>query len=356
MLAVFTIASRNHLHRARALLASVAVHLPEASRVLVLADSAGSFFDPGAEPFKVIAGESLGLPDYRRLAFAMDAMTLCCLLKPVAASHLLETGAAKVIYLDSDSLLYARPDALLAALDERPHLLSPHLLSAAHNAAMAVTTMRSGAYNGGLFAVNRSESARQFLAWWRINTTSPQNLRVEWSHDQGWLNHVPALFPEGAILRHPGYNVACWNLHERDVASTQAGFRVNGEPLVMFHFSHFDRHLPRSLTGRLQTSFAAPNATVQALLADYAEKLAASGADTCERWPYQHGLFSDGKRIRAEHRYYFQDRIAARLPADADPFDASLRVPGFRGLTSLYHADHKVTRCLRALRQAMRQT
>lgn len=356
MLAIFTIASRNHLHRARALLASVAEHVPEAARVLVLADSAGSYFEPGAEPFKVISGESLGLRHYRNLAFAMDAMTLCCLLKPVAASHLLDTGASKVIYLDSDSLLYARPDALLAVLDERPHLLSPHLLSAAHNSAMELTTMRSGAYNGGLFAVNNSESARQFLAWWQENTSSPQKMRAEWSHDQGWLNHVPALFPESAILRHPGYNVACWNLHEREVAGNASAARVNGEPLVMFHFSHFDRHLPRSLTGRLQTAFAAPNATVQALLADYAEKLAARGADTCERWPYGYGCFSDGKRICAEHRYYFQDRISAHLPADADPFDAGLRVPGFRGLTSLYHADQKVTRLIRTWRQATRRS
>lgn len=356
MLVIFTIASRNHLHRARALLASVAAHVPEASRALVLADSAESYFDPRAEPFKIIAGESLGLTNYRNLAFAMDAMTLCCLLKPVAASHLIGTGASKVIYLDSDSLLYARPDALLAALDERPHLLSPHLLSAAQNSAMAVTTMRSGAFNGGLFAVNDSEPARRFLAWWQANTSSPQKMRVEWSHDQGWLNHVPALFPEGVILRHPGYNVACWNLHEREVVGNASAARVNGEPLVMFHFSHFDRHLPRALTGRLQTSFAAPNDTVQALLADYAEKLASSGADTCERWPYEYGCFSDGKRIRAEHRYYFQDRIAAHLPAGADPFDANLRVKGFGGLTSLYHADHAATRLIRTWRQAARRS
>jgi glycosyltransferase involved in cell wall biosynthesis len=65
--------------------------------------------------------------------------------------------------------------------------------------------------------------------------------------DQRWIDLVPSLF-EHHILKDPGYNVAYWNLHERDVAWTGDGFVVNGRPLTFFHFSGYDPAKPHLLS------------------------------------------------------------------------------------------------------------
>lgn len=356
MTAVFTVASRHHLHRARALMKSVETHLPGAKRFLFLTDSPDGLFYPEKERFSIIPGAELGVQNYRRLAFALDGISLCCALKPIGAAHLLrEHGAKRLIYLDADTLLLASPESLLAHLENHPIILSPHLLYAAANQRMSLMTMRSGAFNGGLFAVNHSESARQFVDWWGENSLLSGNLRDDWSHDQGWLNHTPTLFPACFIHRDPGYNVAFWNLHEREISVDAAGYRANRERLTMFHFSHFDRRLPYSLTGSLTTAFPPPNDTVRSLLHQYAAELNSAQAGVCEQWKYGFGTFSDGKPIRPVHRRYFQDRVAGTLPPGADPFDAKLSVPTLNGLKSLYRSDHPATRWIRGLRSAIRQ-
>jgi hypothetical protein len=41
------------------------------------------------------------------------------------------------------------------------------------------------------------------------------------------------------VSKHPGFNVAYWNLHERHVEFRDDEWRVNGKwPLVFFHFSN----------------------------------------------------------------------------------------------------------------------
>jgi hypothetical protein len=49
---------------------------------------------------------------------------------------------------------------------------------------------------------------------------------------------VPILFQHVSILRHVGYNMAPWNLHERYLGRVGSGYRVNeSSRLVFFHFS-----------------------------------------------------------------------------------------------------------------------
>lgn len=331
---------------------SVQQHLPEAERWIAIVDSPEPYVQARHECANILGPEEFDFPAYRALSFELDPISLCCAAKPIAAKAIRRRSRArKLVYFDSDTLLLSRPASLLAALDTHPIVLTPHVLFPEHNRPMDFGTMRSGAYNGGVFALDAHPDAARFLDWWEGNSTRSGALTGDFWHDQGWLNHVPALFASVAVLRDPGCNVAFWNMHERDVTFDPASgrFFARGEPLTLVHFSHFNRRLPCSLTGRMKTGCEPPPALLK-LAALYADLLEAAGAAECEKWPYGHGSFSDGKRVTPWHREYFKTQIRDHLPSDANPFDASLRLAGFRGLRSLYRADHPIARVLCKLR------
>jgi hypothetical protein len=55
--------------------------------------------------------------------------------------------------------------------------------------------------------------------------------------DQKWIDLVPAFFDKVCILKHPGCNIAYWNLHERTLSQGKDAILVNNQPLCFFHFS-----------------------------------------------------------------------------------------------------------------------
>jgi len=353
---VFALISCNYLAAVRVLMRSVARHLPDARRVVFLTDGPAGRFDSACEDFEVLNAVVTALPRYRHVAFALSPAELCYALKPFCAKFLLERDSPEtLLFLDADTLLLAPPHEVIAMAKAHGIALSPHLTDPARNVRTALPTMRSGVFNAGIFAVDRRPLASSFLDWWSHQLANPANLSADWMWEQGWLALTPSLFPGYGLLRHPGYNVAFWNLHERDITIAADGtLLANGLPLVLFHFSYFKPNLPDSLTGSLQTNFPAPNACVLRLLSDYAALLRQCGYDECRRWSYGYGTFADGRPITPTHRRYFKERLFADLPETADPFDPSLRVAGYGGLKSLYHADHFVPRTARALRAAQR--
>ena len=105
----------------------------------------------------------------------------------------------------------------------------------------------SGVYNLGFIALGANSSA--FVDWWWGNTEREalmDHQRMMFT-DQRWIDFVPSFF-EHHILKHPGYNVAYWNLHGRDLRWTGTRYEVNGEPLFFFHFSGFDHRRPHLLS------------------------------------------------------------------------------------------------------------
>jgi hypothetical protein len=94
-------------------------------------------------------------------------------------------------------------------------------------------------YNAGVLAVG--DSATASLDWWAKRVARDCLLEPERGYymDQRWLDLVPAYF-DHHILRDPAYNVALWNVVQRDLGDTPQGYTVRDGPLRYFHFSGYD--------------------------------------------------------------------------------------------------------------------
>ena len=122
-------------------------------------------------------------------------------------------------------------------------VLTPHLTSPLDDDKRPneQDLLYNGTYNLGFIGVRRGEETDRILSWWerRCLDNGFSEGRTGLFVDQKWMNLVPAFFEGVAILKHPGCNMAYWNLHERMLSpATEGGYVVNANrPLCFFHFS-----------------------------------------------------------------------------------------------------------------------
>ncbi|URI09280.1 hypothetical protein MW290_27325 [Aquincola tertiaricarbonis] len=179
------------------------------------------------------------------LSFKFNVVEICTCVKPAVSIRLLERDE-NVTYLDPDTILYTRlPDKNAAGWDMEvtPHVLSPSLPGSAISERKF---MYYGVFNLGYFGVRRSPQALAFLRWWKdfcvnYGADAPQTgLFV----DQKPVDLLPCFVDHVRVLRHPGCNVAWWNLFAdgRQLANTRTvTFEGEQTPLVFFHFSNLHR-------------------------------------------------------------------------------------------------------------------
>ena len=138
------------------------------------------------------------------------------------------------------------------------------------------------------------------------------------------MDIVPALFPKVRILRHPGYNVATWNVLERPIERTgnPSPYQAGGESLAIFHFSGFDPHgggelsfnLPEALT-RKKCSPA-----LKKLIDTYSNDLQANGYDQCRTWGGAFDRFDNGREIPRLWPIYYHDVLRFRMKKGHNPY------------------------------------
>jgi hypothetical protein len=327
--AVFTAASNNYLHFVRTLAQSARACLPAADLHCVVVDVDPEPARALAREFSAIALDDLRLPGGDGFRFQYSIVELNTAVKPWAFEHLLAQGYRKVIYLDPDVRVYRPLDDVLRLLDEgadivlTPHLLAP--LPADGCRPDELDIRRAGTYNLGFCALRDSASARAFLGWWREKLAAQcvidqdRGLFV----DQSWIDLAPGLFPNVAILRHPGCNVAYWNIGQRPIArAADGGWSAAGAPLAFFHYSGFDPFDPDALS-RLQNRYRlADLGAVRELAREYASRLIENGAREFAALPYGFGSYADGAPIPEIARRTYRESARLRAAAGADPFAA----------------------------------
>jgi hypothetical protein len=326
-----TIVARNYLAHARVLAASVARHhAGERPSVLVIDGEVGgerASSGPNAEPFETILPTQLPLPhdEYRRMASMYDVTELATAVKPFFLRFLLDRGSAAAVYLDPDIEVYAPLDDLVRLAGEHEIVLIPHTLRpvpADGRKPTSADLSASGVYNLGFIAVGAG--ARPFLDWWgeRLRRDCVMAPEEGLFVDQRLLDFLPA-FHAPHIVRDPAYNVAYWNLHERQVTWTGQHYEVGGAPLRFFHFSGFDPLAPDVLSrhqGRTPRTVLAEQPDLARLCREYAHRLLAAGYRDSATVPYGFAATANGTPFdRRMRRVYRAALLAAERGAGSSP-------------------------------------
>src|SRR5581483_2809732 len=237
--AACTIVSLNYLHYARTLCDSYLEQHPDHAFYVLIVDRPSPEIDTSRERFRVIWVEELGIPDFLSVAFKFDILELNTNVKPTFLKSLLASGVDQLIYLDPDILICSSVDFIFDLLQSSSIVITPHTLSPNDaEPGNESILLYAGVYNLGFIALGRSEESLRFLTWWesRCLTEGFAERMSGLFVDQKWINLVPCYYDQVTILKHPGCNVAYWNLHERKTLTDGRGLRVNGSvPLVFFH-------------------------------------------------------------------------------------------------------------------------
>ncbi len=297
--ACLTIASKNYLALARTVLSSFAEHHPGAQLYLLLVDRIEGYFDPADEPFELLTLDDLTIPGANLFPYQYSILELNTAVKPYALRQLLQRdNIDRILYLDPDIWVHGCFNEVWAALRHSDIVLTPHLLSPYKDAASPseLEILQSGTYNLGYIALRQGEPADQLLAWWeeKNNLECVVDIPRGLFTDQKWMDLVPGYFEHVEILRHPGYNMAYWNLHERQLDQRGDGYTAQGETLVFYHFSGYDPRQPDVLSKHQGRHQFEPNTPLRELFDAYGDALSQHGFFETVSWPYAYGRLDNG--------------------------------------------------------------
>ncbi len=328
-----TIIARNYLAHARVLASSFFAHHPDGAFTILLIDDEQKAYDAAGEAYRCLRLAEIGFSaaEIGRLAAYYDVTELATAVKPMLLRHLLAAGAPEIIYLDPDIRLYGSLTEAARLSREHGILLTPHILAPIPRDGRRVDEfhiLAAGVYNLGFIGVGAG--AAGFLDWWWERTR--RDARIDPSRmmftDQRWIDFVPSCFHHW-ILKDPGYNVAYWNLHERDLIRVGDAYVVNGSPLAFFHFSGFDGKKPYLLSkhqGPRPRILLSERPAVAQICREYLLRLEEEGVAEHSGVPYGWNRLRSGLFFDVHMRRVFREAMLAsdrdRVPEPPQPFDA----------------------------------
>lgn len=325
-----TIATKSRLAHVRALFASLRAVHPKAELYVLLADRPDGFFDPAAEPYKIIL-----LPDLNRnalierMAFYYTPFEFCCALRGLLHDYLYNNITAdRWVFLDADIYVFHPLDDIFAALDDASILLNPHNTRPAADEFFPGTEfqqLQSGIFNAGFLGLRRCDQSRDFIAWFshrleRFCLTGAPGLFV----DQLWLNHVPQFFTDAKSYTHPGANLAHWNLYQHALTRTADGqFQSDEKPLLFFHFSGWEIDKPTHVcrVAPIYEQLNLPQSKAFGPIGElYRFALLRHGYDQVIKWPYAFTHFADGSPITVQMRRRYYQQLWSGKAGEISPF------------------------------------
>lgn len=142
-------------------------------------------------------------------------------------------GFERVTYLDADMCFYSSP----APLHEEAAQASVVIVG--HRFPDRLKHLEeTGRFNVAWVGFHGTEDGRECLSWWRERCLEWCFDRVEGDRyaDQRYLDEFPLRCGGVHELRHPGADVAPWNVAGPPLEWTGTQFTVMGQPLIFFHF------------------------------------------------------------------------------------------------------------------------
>ena len=320
--AVCTIIAKNYLAYARALVKSLRRFHPDLAVYVLFVDETSGFVDAAQEDFVVLDLGVLDLPRRQEFLFRYDVMELSTAVKPYLLQWLFGRGHGKVLYIDPDIWVFAPLHDLFSWLEDADVLLTPHLTGPLGDGKYPDERdiLLSGTYNLGFLGIARAPQVDDLLAWWadRCEFFCVSDITHGMFVDQRWMDLTPGLVDRVRVVRHPGYDLAYWNLKHRRLSGAPVAPQVNGERVHFYHWSGFDPRKPTALSKHQDRYPVIDTEPLLSMAREYSAELLAAGYRVSSGWPYGLGAFKDGHPIAREMRDLFREQPPGLFP---DPFE-----------------------------------
>jgi len=323
-LCFFTSINNAYFGKARVLAKSIKEAHPDSVFVVGLLDNIHhdqQSIEPAFDRY-LYAGD-IFVGDFDRWIFTHDVVEACTAQKGLIMDHLLTSGEFDaVIYLDPDIKVYSTLHELVDVLHHDSVVVTPHLgepaRSIQHIRDNELSTLIHGVFNLGFLAVKNDASGRRFADWWkeRLLQFCYDEKSLGLFTDQKWIDLAPAYFDFVKVLRHPGYNIATWNIENRIFSRDENGkLLVNEQEVRFIHFSGFDSgaHV------RAIEKYAADQPIFGELSASYTVELDRNSVVSIETQPWRFSQNRFGEKIQPSWRRRYRDDLVLR-DANPDPY------------------------------------
>jgi hypothetical protein len=204
---------------------------------------------------RIIDVEKVEVESYEKMKAQYSQFELSTALKPNMAYHILSTYAPEhLVYLDSDILVLNKwfehelPNKdIFITSHSNSRILWDDNVAPKSRYILERSLLRAGIYNSGFFYLNNTPVALAFAKWWKsvLVDGAYSNFSIGLFTDQLWVNFACVYFRDHIhVITEPGYNVAYWNLDERDLEEVDNNYIVktsegDSGPLVFFHYSGY---------------------------------------------------------------------------------------------------------------------
>lgn len=247
---VFTSVNSDYINRAHVLAESVKKFSPDIHFILLLVEPTKFISKKSRvelatihESFdEVITIDQLST-ELRQSILGLSVVEACTAVKGQAMVNLLKRKDADIVtYLDPDLRFYGPISDIEEMHNFYDILLTPHLLTPPVSEVDVLNdeiggVARHGVFNLGFISCKASLNSIKLASWWaeRLAKYCVVDYERGLFTDQKWFDMAPAYFNSVGIIKHFGWNVAPWNIHERE------DFLLSNSPPLFMHFSKFPK-------------------------------------------------------------------------------------------------------------------
>ncbi len=246
----FTICTRSYIGLAEALKSSFTEYNSDYDFFIVIADYEIGFSD---KSYVLDAKEVMGVeePLFYRMAFQYNVTEFCTSIKPFTMKWAFRKGYELAIYLDPDILAFSSFDEID---DSHSVYLTPHMLDMfpkAYRRWKEPELTMCGVYNCGFAAIRNDSTGNLVADWWseKLKDGAFSDIDKGMYTDQKWMDYIACFIDTASIkiIKDPGYDVAPWNFHERELIKENNGFEIRfrgkeeekKHKLVFLHYSGY---------------------------------------------------------------------------------------------------------------------